>query len=151
MTSTEQYYPVTTNGTALNVLKTTADGVTLDQLEAAESVLSIGSMITDNTKNNTYTERFDNVANIVSGFNTGVTDLSERVIGMMTTAISKSKESATKLKHLIQLALVLLFLQIPIMFLSICFNRSKACHGCSNIVWVKNVLICVGFGFATYY
>jgi hypothetical protein len=69
----------------------------------------------------------------------------------MTDAIAQSEKGTYKLKKLIELALLLLGLQIPIMFASICFNRSKACHHMSNIIWIKNVLVCVGFGWATYY
>jgi hypothetical protein len=69
----------------------------------------------------------------------------------MSEAIQQSETSTYMLKKLIELALLLLGLQIPIMFASICCNRSKACHGMSNIIWVKNVLVCIGFGWATYY
>jgi L-cystine uptake protein TcyP (sodium:dicarboxylate symporter family) len=112
-------------------------------------VLKSGNDLVRNQKE--YSERIANVTNVITGFNDGVLDLSNHVVGMMTAAISKSKTSTYKLKKLIELALFLLVLQIPIMFMSICFHRSKACHGMSNIVWVKNVLVCIGFGWATYY
>ena len=47
-----QYYPATTEGTALNIFTTVADKVALNQLKAALSVLTIGKEIVDSKDQN---------------------------------------------------------------------------------------------------
>ena len=51
---------------------------------------------------------------------------------------------------IVNLAVIFLVGQIPLIMLSICFNRSKVVYGFVNAIWIVNIPIVIGLGILAY-
>ena len=76
---------------------------------------------------------------------------SKEVIDTMQNAIDANDKQSKKLVFGLYLVILILVAQIPILLLSICFNRSNICFCFTNLIWIANLFLVVAISYVTYF
>lgn len=75
----------------------------------------------------------------------------KEVIDTMQNAINENDKHSKKLVFGLHVVILIVLAQIPILLMSICFNRSNICFCFTNLIWIANLLLVVAITYVAYF